>query len=119
METDDPTEYFFATEYLDGFDHWQRLCKSPWFKPYIDRWRKELQTRLEARALRAMRAEAENPESKNSFAANKYLLDNGWKKEKKNPRGRPSKQEVEQEASRLAEESRTIEHAFERVFGHG
>lgn len=119
METDDPTEYFFATVYLDGWDHWERLCKSPWFKPYVERWRKELNVRLKARALLAMREEAASTEGKNRFAANKYLLDNGWEEEKKNPRGRPSKQEVEQEATRLAEESRTIEHAFERVLGNG
>lgn len=117
METDDPTEYTFATTYLAGWDHWERLCKSPWFKPYVERWRRELLVRLKARALLAMRAEAEKADSKNAFAANKFLLDNGWEEKPKNSRGRPSKQEIQQEAARMAEDSSRVEHDFERVLG--
>lgn len=117
METDDPTEYTFATTYLAGWDHWERLCKCGWFKPYIDRWRREVEIRLKARALVAMREEAKNPESKNRFAANKFLLDYDRAPKEKNPRGRPTKQEIQQEATRLAEDSNRLEHDFNRILG--
>src|SRR4051812_9605533 len=51
MEFDDPTEYSFAIATLDGWDHWEILCECTWFKPYVAKWRKELDVRTRARAL--------------------------------------------------------------------
>lgn len=104
MEMEDLTEYEFSNTYLDGWEHWEMLTSAEWFKPYAERWRKELSLKIKARALRGLRAEAESS-SKNAFAANKFLVDRGWvEKEDGKPhgRGRPSKEDVKKAADEMA-----------------
>lgn len=113
LETDDPTEYRFYTVYLDGLKHWEALCAAKWFKPYVAQWRKELLVRLQSQALVAIRQEAAN-EGKNSFAANKYLLEKGWEASP-NPRGRPTKQEISDAAQTLALDEKRIAEDYERL----
>ena len=100
MEKEDLTEWEFANEYLDGFEHWEMLCACNWFKPYVERWRRELELKLRARALSAIRDEATS-ESKNSYYANKFLLEGGWKEKSSTSndrgRGRPKKLHDEQD----------------------
>lgn len=118
METDDPTEYNFAISHLDSWDHWETLCQCTWFKPYVSRWRKELEVRAKAKALMAIKALADNPDTKESYQANKFLINGGWK-EKSQGRGagRPSKEDIKKEATRLAEDSRSIDDDFARITG--
>ena len=77
LELADPTEYLYATKYLEVWEHWQELCACVWFEPYVDRWRVELELKLKAEALARIKAEARST-SKNAFTANKLLLDGGW-----------------------------------------
>jgi hypothetical protein len=96
MEVADPTEYLFAEQHLDGWDHWLELVECTWFKDYADRWRSELEVKLRAEALRRIKLEAKST-SKNAFTANKLLLDGGWKDKSQGgskPVGRPSKEAV-------------------------
>lgn len=118
LEADDPTEYTFATAYLDGWDHWEILCACTWFKPYVSKWRRELEVRAKARALLAIKDLAANKTAKESYQANKFLINGGWK-EKTSGRGagRPSKEEVQKEAQRLAQDSKTIDDDFNRITG--
>lgn len=118
MESDDPTEYSFAISNLDGWDHWETLCECTWFKPYITRWRRELEIRAKARALLAIKALAADPTSKEHYQASKFLINSGWR-EKATGRGagRPSKDEVQKVARQLAEDSRNLEEDFQRVTG--
>jgi hypothetical protein len=116
MEMEDLTEYEFANKYLDGWEHWEMLCQCEWFKPFVERWRKELSLKIQAQALRAMRAEAMSS-SKNAFAANKFLVDRGWvdKTEKSHGRGRPSKDEVKKAADAIAQHERRLDEDFTRL----
>jgi len=113
METNDPTEWAFATKYLDGFGHWELLCDTTWFRPYIQRWRRELDLRLKSQALSRIMSEAKTS-SKESFAANKYLLEKGWEP-KVNARGRPSKDEIKRAANEIASSNSRLEEDFSRL----
>ena len=62
--------------------------------------------------LRRIQEIARNPESKDYLAANKYLLEEPWKKPKV---GRPSKDAIAFEASRLKDHDRLIEEAYTRI----
>lgn len=118
MEMDDPTEYNFSVAHLDGWDHWETLCRCTWFKPYVKRWRAELEIRAKARALLNIRAIANNPDSKEHYQASKFILSTGWRdKQVGRGAGRPSKEDIQKEAHRLAEDSRSIEEDFQRVQG--
>lgn len=57
---------------------------------------------------------AADPESKDYLAANKYLLEEPWKKPKV---GRPSKDAIAWEAQRLKDQDKLIEEAFDRIKG--
>lgn len=117
MEQDDPTEYTFATTHLDSWDHWTTLCECTWFKPYLSRWRKELEVRAKAKALLAIKALADNPDSKEHYQASKYLLNAGWKDKPGNGRGRPSKDDIKSEAKRQADDLRSLDDDFQRITG--
>jgi hypothetical protein len=114
METNDPTEWRFATKYLDGWDHWERLCESPWFKPYIERWRRELQLRVASESLSRIMAESKT-NSRDSFTANRYLLERGWEPKDSKKAGRPSKDAIRAEAKRMASETSQVTDDFQRL----
>lgn len=92
----DPTEYKFAVECLDGWAHWERLCECEWFKPFLDRWRLELELSIKAEALACIIKMAKE-NGKQSFDASKYLLTNAWVKEKAKA-GRPTKGKIKDAA---------------------
>lgn len=115
MECDDPTEYLFATQHLGGWAHWERLCECDFFKPYVARWRKELELRFRANALRNIHALANSPSARDKLSANKILLDGKWGKDEAKGRGRPSKQEIKNEATRMAELDRQLSDDLERI----
>lgn len=118
MEADDPTEYTFAIANLDGWEHWERLCESPWFQPYIAKWRRELEVRFRALSLLNIRAVANDPKAKESYQANKFLVGQGWKEGgPKRKAGQPSKQEIKSEAHRLASISQSLDEDFQRITG--
>ena len=116
MEIDDPTEWNVAQELVDGWEHWEILCESSWFKPYIERWRKELDLRMKSKALHKIRLEAKT-NNKEALAANRYLLERGWepKESNKNKRGRPTKEEIKQAANTLASEERSLLEDMNRL----
>lgn len=89
METDDPTEYQFAVSHLDGWRHWETLSKCTWFQEYIERWRRELEVRIRSKALARLGTVAASG-GKESFSANKYLLEGNWKTAGEIKRGRPT-----------------------------
>ncbi|MCA9340380.1 MAG: hypothetical protein KDA17_05690 [Candidatus Saccharibacteria bacterium] len=120
MEANDPTEWRFAHEHLDGYEHWTMLCECEWFQPFLTRWRKELELKIRGAALLAIREEAANPESKSAFLANKLLLAGGWKDKEeadasKRGRGRPSKKDIMDEAKAQAEALQTLNDDLKRL----
>lgn len=109
MEAEDPTEFEFARKYLGSYDQWMAICKIARFQGYLERWRKEIILQVQARALRAMIDESMS-ESKNSFAANKFLVEKGWIPKEGGKRGRPSKAEIEKAAKiETSEKDRVLE----------
>jgi hypothetical protein len=112
METDDPTEYEFATKYLDGWEHWNMLCNCDWFQPFVARWREELRLREAASRIRAIRKEADEG-GRNALAALKYLLERGW--EDKKAKRKPTRKEVSEEVERHNQEKDTVFEQAERI----
>lgn len=113
MECEDLTEWEFAQAHLDGWEHWQMLCACKWFAPLVERWRKELELKIRARALRAVKEEA--LDGRNAYYANKLLLEAGWKDKEEKARGRPSKEEIKKEAEKQAEVDKRLQEDMERV----
>lgn len=115
MEADDLTEYQFAVAHLDGWEHWQMLCSSTWFKPYAKRWREELEVRARSRSLLRLRAVAASS-AKEAYLANKFLIERGWvPKEEKSSVGRPSKDAIKKEAEALFQSSKEAETDLARI----
>lgn len=115
MAEKDPTEYRFATKHLESWSHWEELCAAAWFKPYVTRWRHELELYIKSLALVNIFEEADHPEGKNFFLANKYLLEKGWVEKDKNTKGRPSKDQIHQAAVDAAKEKGLIDEDYERL----
>lgn len=90
LEAEDPTEYLFATTYLLGWRHWQRLCENKALRRHIDEWRDELEVKLRSRGVMQAIKNAEL----GGFQAAKWLADRGWDTR---GAGRPSKEEIEKE----------------------
>jgi len=119
MDLADPTEWDFANLYFEDYDHWTMITESPWFKPVIQRWRKELDLKVRAQALRAIR-ELAGQDGKDKLAANRFLVEKGYVASYEAPSrrsraGRPSKDEIKQEAEKLFSSSREIEEDFNRL----
>jgi hypothetical protein len=90
LETEDPTEYEFATTYLLGWRHWLRLCENKAIRRHIDEWRDELEIKLRSKGVREVMKSA----AAGNYQAAKFLADRGWDTR---GAGRPSKAEVEHE----------------------
>lgn len=114
MDKADTTEFEFAEEYLDGYEHWEMLCRSRWFASTVARWRKELLLKLQAQALNRIKIVAETPEHKSAYEASKFLLAASWLKSGAS-RGRPSKEEVKAEAERIAKAEQETQEDAERI----
>lgn len=92
LESEDPTEYEFATKHLLGWKHWQRMCENKIIAKHINEWRDELEVKLRSRAILDAIQEAR----KGHFQAAKWVADRGWSTR---GAGRPSKAEIEKEKS--------------------
>lgn len=116
MEMADPTEYRFATAYLDGWEHWEILTQCSWFKETVDRWRRELEVSLKSKALARVITISQTA-GKESFAANRYLLDGPWKPAGASKRGRPSKEAIIKEATSIVAEANETAQDYKRLLG--
>lgn len=118
LEEEDPTEYAFAEKYLGGYPHWEKLVASPMIRPYIDDWRNRLDLQLRAKAFNRIRVKASDPDDKEAFQANKFLLSNQWRgTSSKAGVGRPTKAKIKEEADRLVKEQSVYDEDFERITG--
>jgi hypothetical protein len=113
IEMEDVTEYDFAMTALGSYKHWERVTESPILKPHIEQWRKELNLKLKAKAMKSIIKSA-TVDEKLSFQAMKYLADNEYI-DKSNKRGRPSKEELNAELRREAEISKSFKDDAERI----
>lgn len=122
MEMGDLTEYEFALTYFYNWNHWKRLCLVPWFLPHVTRWREELDLKTKSEAIKRIKEEAKDPKGKNTFSANKVLIDRAWeksapKKEVVRTVGRPSNEEVVGELKRQVESLKAVDADYERIIG--
>lgn len=92
MEMSDDSEYTFAKTYFDGWRHWESLCKSHWFRPYIEQWREELALKTKAEAIQTAKR-ISLAGGKDALTAAKYVAERGWDKTPAR-RGRPTKEKV-------------------------
>lgn len=113
LETNDPTEYKFAKEHLGGWAHWKELSSCNWFQEYLEEWREELEVRIRSEALNRIVKETKT-NSRESFQANKYLLDKGWS-EKKSDRGRPKNEDIKKRVKEMAEEQYNLNEDAQRL----
>lgn len=109
LEEEDMTEFMFATKYFENFPMWENLCATKWFQTYILRWRKELELKIRARALKEVQKVASSKDHKAAYEANKFLLNSAWKNTSESKRGRPTKEDIRQEAERLAQDQHRLE----------
>lgn len=114
MACNDPTEYSFAVQHLGGWAHFKALEGSTWFSTYLDRWREELHLRAKSLALSKVMETAGNG-SKDSFAAQKYLIEKGYDKAAPNTKGRPTKQQIINEAKNIAQDKQRVDDDLERL----
>lgn len=94
LQCADPTEYEFATTFLCGWKHWNRLCDNKTLRSHIDEWRFELEVKLRSQATKEVLAQSRS----GSFQAAKWVADKGWSTR---GAGRPSKEEQEREKNIL------------------
>jgi len=113
LEMGDLEEYTFAETYFLGMDHWRKICEAPFFKPYLERMRGDLEKKIKSEAVRKIIAETTNPDSKNYFQSLKWLAEKGYKE--KAQKGRPSKAEVERAAREEADSRLELSDIVERL----
>jgi len=113
MGMQDPIEFNFANEYLADFQHWELLCETKWFQPYAKRWRKELELQLKANSLARVLAESKAP-TREGISAAKYVLEKGWEPKDRNTKGRPTKQDIKDEAYKIATDNKLVNEHFEK-----
>lgn len=114
MAYSDPTEYQFAIDNLADWDHWEQLTSCSWFKPYIQKWRREAEIKQKSYALSRV-LETATSGSKDSLMANKYLLEKKWVEKDSHGRGRPTKDEILEAAKDIATENSTIREDLLRL----
>jgi hypothetical protein len=114
MESNDLTEYTFANDYFESYEHWLAITKQDWFKPFLERFRRDLETKVRSTALRAIIRESQSG-SKNAFTANKFLIERGWVDKEKNTKGRPTKEDIKQAAMEQADSTKRLEEDFLRI----
>lgn len=113
MEENDPTEYLFSQNHLGGWAHWTQLSNSSFFIPFVTRWREELELRFRAEALRNIQKMSKSA-GREAFQASKYLVDANYLK--KSTKGRPSKQQIAEAATQMAEDEKRLKDDFDRLF---
>jgi hypothetical protein len=109
MAEEDLTEYDFAQKHLGGWEHWQELAQAPWFKRYLNRWRRELELKIKATALKGI-INISNAGGKESLSALKFLVEKGWIERPEGKRGRPTKEEIKHELT-----NKELEEHLERI----
>lgn len=112
MELSDPTEYRVATELMGGWDHWEAMQQSQWFSDYLASLRQELEVKLRSEAVVSI-WEVMKAKGRSVVPAAKFFLDGDYKV--KRGRGRPSKQEVKNEANTRAAAQRRLDEDMERL----
>ena len=108
LESDDPTEYAFATEHLGGWKHWKEMQKTNELLAEIDEWREERDVRLRSIGVKKLIESAEE----GNYQASKFLVDKGWDVQTK---GRPTKAQVQKAAKEQASVRKVVDNDLARI----
>lgn len=112
LALEDPTEYRVATEYLGGWDHWQRILGNQVLRKEIDIWREELEVKLRCKAIQEIVKDSTSP-SKSAVTSAKWLADKGWAEKRK--AGAPSKTEEEGIRKKIEEQLLDSDEDWKRI----
>lgn len=94
----DPTEYEFVKEVFDGdWEHWQQMKETKVVAPLYARWKHDAEAKLLAEVMKKVVETAFDDSNKNSFAAQKWLIERGNKNTTTKSVGRPKKEKKEPE----------------------
>jgi len=77
LAAQDPTEYTFAMAVFGDWDVWDKIRNAPQLRPYVTKWRKEVEIKIKSQAIKIIAEEAMGG-GRSSFTAAKLLLDRGW-----------------------------------------
>jgi len=114
LECEDPTEYKFAIKVFDSWIAWEKIREHGGVKErFLNRWRKELDVRLVSKGIRTIVGEINK--GKGSFNSAKYLIEQGWIKQKPMKKGRPSKKVIATEATKMLKVKDELDEELERA----
>ena len=74
MEYSDPTEFQFARDNLESFQHWLAITEHPDLEPTIQKWRVELELKIKAQVLSGIMQLALDTSHSKSLEASKFLF---------------------------------------------
>jgi hypothetical protein len=116
IEYGDMTGYKMAKKYLENYSHWNLLMKTQWFQEAKRIWDEEIEARLFAESMETLVAISKG-EGPQALQAAKFLAIKGYRTAgtKASTRGRPTKEQVEGELKREAEDAKTINDDFKRI----
>lgn len=109
LASDDPTEYEFARDHLGGWGHWKEVQQVEALANEIAEWREERDVRMRSVGVRQIIQLAQED---GSYQASRYLADRGWEEK---TAGRPTKQQVKQEARQQAAVKGKVSHDLDRL----
>lgn len=113
----DPSGYKITQTLLNGdYKHWITLIGCSWFRDAKEEWDKEIDAKLFAEGMDAVRSIKDDDEVPASvrLQAARMLVQKGYKEKVPN-RGRPSKDEVKGELKRAAQEINEVDKDLERI----
>lgn len=111
LDYSDPSEYHFALGAFGAWEHWRQLREAVFFKDTYKLMKDALDAKVKSEAAQAARQVAQEG-GPQALQAAKWLHSLGENKAK---RGRPSKDEVEGELKREAEEARQLNEDITRL----
>ena len=115
VESEDPTGYTVAMKLLDGYRHWTILSQCKWFQTAKKLWDEEMDVRLSSKGIRKLQEFLEDGTPQQQLAASKYFADKEYRKDKTATRGRPSKDQIAEEARKAATVDKELAADFERI----
>jgi hypothetical protein len=117
MESNDPTEYTFATTYFENWQHWADLCECNWFIPIVRRWREEKELKFRSQSLAILLRQALEG-TREAVQVNKWIVEGGYTPKNKGGstgRGRPSKEDISKAASQIAGDQTRLDEDYLRI----
>lgn len=123
IEIGDPSEYRMAMELLGSWEHWTRLADSPWFKPYLQECREELNAKIRSVSIAKITEDGKGAFSEATrLAANKFLATGAYMVEAEKEvvkevakRGRPSKEEIQRRTKEILTEEGSVVADYARI----